>query len=119
MARVLLDSDILIDHLRGAKRIAVQVGEAAYSSVTRAELYAGRNADEGAINDLLGAFEEIPVTRPIAEEAGRIRRESRLPLPDAIIASTAVLSGRDLFTRNRRHFSSVPGLALHQQRRRG
>jgi predicted nucleic acid-binding protein len=110
MASVLLDTDILIDHLRIGRRIPASPVEASYSSITRAELYSGRGADEMVIDDLLSLFEEIPVGRRIAEEAGRIRRAVGLALPDAIIASTAILTGQALLTRNRRHFGSVPGL---------
>jgi len=117
MARVLLDTDVLIDHLRGARRVSVAPAAGAYSSITRAELYAGRGTDEMVIDDLLGAYDEVPVARRIAEEAGRIRREHGLSMPDAIVASTAILTRRELATRNRRDFARVPGLALHEESR--
>lgn len=113
MARVLLGTDILVGHLRLGRGIPVPPEAGAYSSITRAELYAGRGTDERIVDDLLGLFDEVPVGRRIAEEAGRIRRHSSIALPDAIIASTAILTGRELLTRNVRHFESVPGLALH------
>lgn len=113
MARVLLDTDVLIDHLRLGRRVPVVPDEGAYSSITRAELYAGRGTDERVVDELLEVFDEIPVARRIAEEAGRIRREGRLALPDAIVAATAILTGRELLTRNRRHFAGVAGLTLH------
>lgn len=113
MARILFDSDVLIDHLRTGAELGVGPGEAAYSSITRAELFAGRDVDESGLDLLLSAFEEIPVHGPIAEEGGRIRRRMGIPLPDAIIAATAILTNRSLATRNARHFSRIRGLRMH------
>lgn len=113
MARVLLDSDVLIDHLRSGTGLPIRAAEGAYSTVTRAELYAGRGVDEGGVDTLLAAFDEIPVTRPIAERAGRLRRASDILLPDALIAATALVTNRSLATRNTRHFSGIRGLRLH------
>lgn len=112
MARFLVDTDVFIDHLRAGRRVPVPPEEAAYSSITRAELYAGRGTDEAVVDRLLDAFEEIPVDRPVAEEAGRIRRATALTLPDAIIAATSLATARELLSRNVRHFGAVPGLRL-------
>lgn len=56
---------------------------------------------------------ELPVTPEIADSAGLIRREAKLPLPDALIAATAMSSGLALMTRSRRDFERVAGLVLH------
>lgn len=115
MARVLLDTDVLIDHLSDRKRrLPASVEGAAYSSISRAELYSGPGADEGVIDQLLANFEEIEVDRSIAEEAGRIRRITKVKLPDAIIAATAIVSKRALYTRNIRDFKPVKRLRLHR-----
>ncbi|MGH2759462.1 MAG: type II toxin-antitoxin system VapC family toxin, partial [Actinomycetota bacterium] len=70
MPRFLVDTDVLIDHLREGVRVPVPPADTAYSTITRAELYAGRDTDERVIDTLLDAFEEIPVDRRIAESAG-------------------------------------------------
>jgi predicted nucleic acid-binding protein len=113
MPRFVVDTDVFIDHLRASQRVPVTPHDAGYSSLTRAELYAGRNADEGSIDLLLGAFEEIGVTRAVAEEAGRLRRTLGIALADAVVAATALTSGSVLVTRNRRHYERVPKLKLH------
>jgi predicted nucleic acid-binding protein len=113
MARFLVDTDVFVDHLRATRRIPVAPQDAAYSSITRAELYAGTNADEPVIDLLLGAFEEIGVTREIAEHGGRIRRTVGITLPDALIAATAILGRSILVTRNVRPFDRVAGLDIH------
>jgi predicted nucleic acid-binding protein len=74
LAEVVFDTDILVDHLQGTRVIDVGYEGSAYSSVTRAELYSARGANERVIDRLLGQFDEIPVDQTIAEEAGRTRR---------------------------------------------
>lgn len=113
MASFLVDTDVFVDHLRSAQRIPVPPLDSAYSTITRAELYAGRGTDEGRVDLLLGVFEEVPVSREIAEEAGRIRRTVGIAMPDALIAATALTNRCVLVTRNARDFSRVPGLKMH------
>jgi predicted nucleic acid-binding protein len=114
LAKVLLDTDVLIDHLTDQKKsLSGDLTDAAYSSVTRAELYSAPAADEQVIDRLLIQFEEISVDRLIAEEAGRIRRLSKVKLPDALIAATAIVSKRRLLTRNVRDFKKIDRLKLH------
>lgn len=109
---VLLDTDVVIDHLRGARRLAIADGLTSYSVVTRAELFAGRAKEEGAIAQLLGPFRELPVDRAIAECAGRLRRDHGVRIADALIAATALMHGLALVTRNFRDFEHVPRLRL-------
>jgi predicted nucleic acid-binding protein len=110
MAEILLDTDVLIDHLRGKRRLQRPRDGVSYSAITRAELFAGKGADEKGLRTLLAPFRELPVDRAIAELAGRIRRETGVALADALIASTARTHRLTLVTRNRRHFDRVPGL---------
>jgi predicted nucleic acid-binding protein len=112
MADLLVDTDVFVDHLRGRARLRPGRNRLLYSVITRAELFAGRNVDESAVGKLLGPFGEIEVDRDIAEEAGRIRREAGVSLPDCLIAATARLKGIPVVTRNRRHFERVPRLRV-------
>lgn len=111
MADVLVDTDVFIDHLRGAKELRPGRHRLHYSVITRAELVSGNPATD-LVNILLSPFREVIVDRPIAERAGRIRRETALRLPDALIAASAVEHGLRLATRNRIDFQRVPGLRL-------
>lgn len=109
MADVLVDTDIFIDHLRGAAELKVRGHRLQYSVVTRAELFAGSTATD-LVTVLLAPFREVPVGRAIAERAGRIRRETGVRLPDALIAATAVEGRLSLATRNRSDFEPIRGL---------
>jgi len=111
MADVLVDTDIFIDHLRGARPLQPFEGMH-YSVVTRCELFAGRRVDEADVRRLLGPLVEVPVGRAIAETAGRLRRVSRILTPDALIAATALEHSLELMTRNVRDFQNVAGLTL-------
>lgn len=109
---VLVDTDVFVDHLRGAHRLRPPVGRLAYSSVTRCELFAGRFVDEELVRTLLAPFDEVPIDREVAERAGRIRRDGGIRTPDALVAACALIEGLDLVTRNVRDFGRVPGLTV-------
>lgn len=111
--RLLVDTDVLIEHIRGTRRFEPGSADVSVSVVTRTELYAGRAAEEPVIDRLLATFQEIDVDRAIAERAGRLRRAAGIPGPDALIAATALERGLALLTRNARHFDRVSGLETH------
>lgn len=116
MARFLVDTDILIDHLRGYPRARAFLEERyrenddLYCSViTRAELFSGlRPGEEEEVRALLNSLKEIPIDRFVAEEAGAYRRKFRrshqLLLPDALIAASCKVKGSTLVTLNVKHF---------------
>jgi predicted nucleic acid-binding protein len=111
VADLLVDTDIFIDHLRGATALRPGRHRCHYSVITRAELFAGTSGTDLAAR-LLAPFREVPVDRAIAERAGRIRRDTGMPMADALIAATALERTLSLTTRNRRHFEQVRGLRL-------
>jgi predicted nucleic acid-binding protein len=115
VADILVDTDIFADHLRGARELRPGRNRLFYSVITRAELFAGTTAT-GAVSRLLSAFRELPVDRAVAERAGRIRRESGVRLPDALVAATALVHGLGLATRNRRDFDPIRGLRFRALR---
>lgn len=111
MADILVDTDIFIDHLRGAAELKVGRHRLHYSVITRAELFAGATGTDLA-SRVLAPFREIPVDRAIAERAGRIRRATGVRVPDALIAATALERNLGLATRNRKDFEPVRGLRI-------
>ena len=111
VADLLIDTDIFIDHLRGAAELVARRDRLHYSIVTRAELFAGNSATE-LVAQLLAPFRELDVGRVVAERAGRLVREFQLRMPDALIAATAVEYRLILVTRNRKDFDRVRGLRI-------
>ncbi len=112
MADLLVDTDVLVDHLRTGTGFEPGGHSINYSAITRAELFAGRRTDEEVVRRLLGPFRELPVDRRIAELGGRLRRETGVGLADALIAATALQHRLSVLTRNTRHFARVPRLRL-------
>lgn len=115
VADLLIDTDVFIDHLRGAVELRPGRHRLHYSVVTRAELFAGNTATDLA-TQLLAPFRELPVDREVAERAGRVAREHDLRLPDALIAATALEHDLQLSTRNVKDFDRVRGLRLRALR---
>ena len=119
---LLLDTDVVVEFLRGRPRAAEFLesaeGPLAISAVSVAELFAGARGktDEAAIATFLGAFEVVPVDAATAREAGRLRREfgpsHGTGLADAMIAASARHRGARLVTFNRRHFPFVEDLLV-------
>ncbi len=108
---LLVDTDVLVDHLRGARRFEPPA-TVHVSVITRAELFAGRATEKASVVRLLAPFIEHAVDAIVAERAGQIRRTHGLRLPDALIAATALEHGLTLVTRNRRGFEDVSDLRL-------
>jgi predicted nucleic acid-binding protein len=119
---ILVDSDVLIAHLRGAEqarawlRQARTVGPLAVSVVSIAELTGGmRSAERREVWALLGSLRAEPVTELVARRAGEFMRQYRrshsgIGLADYLIAATTELHGLTLATLNVRHFPMFPDL---------
>jgi predicted nucleic acid-binding protein len=117
MADVLLDSDVVIWHLRGRETVVQHVrGLAArvrlgLSAITRAEVLQGmRPAEEEQTLRFLDACEVLPVDAPTADRAAALVRAERakgrtVHLPDALIAAAAIGAGVVLHTCNERHYA--------------
>ncbi len=119
---ILVDSDILIAHLRGveaARRWLMETrreGPLALSVVSIAELAGGmRSAERREVWRLLASFRAEPVTEVIARRAGDFGRQFRrshsgIGLGDYLIAATADVKGYRLATLNVRHFPMISDL---------
>jgi len=116
LADVFVDTDVLVDHLRGHARFSPGRDRVLYSVVTRAELFAGRTVDEHAVRTLLEPFVEVPIDREVAESAGAVRHVTGVPLADALVAASALSRGATLLTRNRRDFDRIPRLRVRTPR---
>jgi len=111
MSLYLLDSAILIDHLRGITQAttwlaSMQKGDALISVITKAELLSGGTGDERlAAIELCEQFECLSITPPIAVAAAELRRKHRWKLPDAFQAALASSRHLKLATRNTKDFN--------------
>ena len=114
MRTVLVDTDILINFLRGRENarqfLFSLIDDAAIScsAITVAEIFAGMRASEvQKTRDLMDNLDVIPVTREIAEQAGRYKgsiKSHSLELDDCIIAASAFVGKAILATGNGRHY---------------
>lgn len=120
---VLVDTSILIDHLRGnaearqALRKAADSGRrVAASVVTKVEVLAGmRPSEEDRTRRLLDVIDWVDVDDPIAEQAGALANQYLRSHPGVdpigyIIAATAQALDADLWTANLKHFPMFPQL---------
>jgi len=106
----LLDSVILIDHLRGLEAATkwlgkLRDGEAVLSVITRAEVLSGGTEEEaiGAL-ELCDEFECLPLTRDDATSAAALGRKHGWKIPDAFQAAVALRTDLKLVTRDYRGF---------------
>ncbi len=128
IVRYLLDSDLLIEHLRGRQQAKAYIlalnsqGELLVSAITVAELFAGarREGDKEAIDDLLLLARIIAVDETIAKQGGLYRQQygksHGTSLMDALIAATAETEGATFVTFNRRHFPMIANLQVPYER---
>lgn len=121
---VVVDTSVLIDHLRGRDEAralltaAVTSGERLVGSVlTRTEILAGVRHREGPVTRaLLGVLDWVPVDDALADAAGALAQRFLASHPgvdtvDYVVAATVERLGARLWTRNVKHFPMVPGLA--------
>ena len=110
--RFVVDTNIFI--LRFNDRLADlwPRGEIICSIITEIELLSFSkltSAEEALIRDTLAKLAIYGIDQDIKEEAIRLRRESGLKLPDAIIAATAICHQAVLVT-NDAELQNMPGL---------
>ncbi len=123
---LLIDTDILIDYLRG-KQQAISFLESSeqnlvLSSINVAELYSvvGKGEEEKNLKIFLQAFEIIPVTNEIAVKGGFYRRDflksHGIGLADSIVAATAELFHFELVTLNENHYPMLNNIFVPYQK---
>ena len=117
-----VDTDILIDYLRGLENARIFLLEASKTTVLSisvisvVEIYSGaetKNLQKKKMIDLfLQNFRIIPVSIEVARFAGELRRDYRRPFADMIVAATALTHGLELVTKNTKHFRAIQMLEL-------
>lgn len=114
MKNVLVDTDILIDFLRGKEKAKAFLSSLVkepvvyISALTIVELHAGMKEHEREQTaDLIDSLNVVDVNREIAEKAGQYKRTLKtqaLELDDCIIAATAFVKQAVLATGNIKHY---------------
>jgi predicted nucleic acid-binding protein len=123
---LLLDTDVLIDYLRGQANAVSFISGAGWSlqisSVTVAELYVGvrEGTERKCLERLISVLEVIDITPAIATQAGLWRRDygksHGTGLMDALTAATAYHTGGTLVTLNAKHFPMLKSVRVPYQK---
>ena len=122
--KALVDSSIVIDHLRSYERtkdtkftVIYQECETIYFSlITIAEIFSGLSAGKmkKEIKDIFSLGNIIEVNQSLMEQAGCIRRETEIHLIDAVISACALKLDLPVATLNMKDFAKVPKLKLYK-----
>jgi len=118
---VVLDTTVLIDHLRtyepATRYLSGLESRPSCSEISRIEVIQGlRSAERDAAERLFSVIDWVPVTESIARRAGVLGRRWRRSHPgigaaDLAIAATAEQLEASLATRNIKHFPMFGELA--------
>jgi len=114
MKNVLVDTDVLINFLRGRQAakdfLFSLLDESVFycSVITVAEIYAGmREHEREKTAELIDSLNVVDVSREIAEKAGKYKRDEKkekLELDDCLIAATVFAKKAVLATGNAKHY---------------
>lgn len=117
---ILLDTDVLVDFLRGHDKAVAFVNTHSariiLSAIVVAELYAGvkGNEEHVALEGFVSLFRVVPVSAEIAKAGGLYKRDygtsHGVGLADALLAATAEAEDAELKTLNRKHYPMLKGL---------
>jgi len=114
MRQIVIDTDVLILHLRGNESVCEMLRDVAQdsllccSAITIGEIHTGmRDEEREKTVKLLNSLAVIDVDRKIAALAGDYRRTIKshhLELDDCLIAATCVVNKATLITGNIKHY---------------
>ena len=117
---ILVDTDVLIDFLRGYGPAVSFVDDHSdrivLPAIVIAELYAGvkGDAEQTVLENLLSLLRVVPISDEIARLGGLYRRDygrsHGTGLSDALVAATALLEGAELKTLNVKHYPMFEGI---------
>ena len=123
--KMVIDSSILIDYIRGGSKWEEFVQEVSADTefylptIVIYELFAGASTKSlkhsQELTDFLKRFEKIDLTEQIAKRAGELFRDlsQKIEIPDYIIAASALEIGGAVVTLNQKHFAQIPQLKLY------
>lgn len=124
MAKILVDTSIVIEHLRlrdKRRTTFYRLFKARHdlftSILTHTESYAGKSVWEKEevrthLKNLLSGLKILPFNEDTSEQAGKISAQYNIEIVDAIIAATAINNKLTLATLNVRDFEKIDGVNL-------
>ncbi|MBI4127106.1 type II toxin-antitoxin system VapC family toxin [Candidatus Peregrinibacteria bacterium] len=85
--------------------VIVEIEALSFSRLSEDEVYFLKNFFKSN-------FHSVNLDSNIADITAALRRESKIKLPDALIAATAISMKASLLTRNIKDFKNIPGLKI-------
>lgn len=125
---VVLDTNIVIDHLRqlpsgrsALDRLNVHLPteQLGLSTISVQELFEGQSTRQSSeaqlLLEIIAPMHALPYVFAIARLAGFIARDQKQPIDfaDAAIAATAIIYKAKLYTLNVKDFKNIPNLELY------
>lgn len=114
---ILVDTDVLVDFLRGYNKAVAFVNEFSsriiLSPIVVAELFAGVKGQQEltVLENFVSLFRIVPITVDIAKVGGLYKRDfgntHGVGLADAILAATADIEKAELKTLNVKHYPMI------------
>ncbi|MDO8570710.1 MAG: type II toxin-antitoxin system VapC family toxin [Candidatus Daviesbacteria bacterium] len=123
--KLIVDTSILIDHLRGGnawKKIAGEIDDDTQlfvPTIVLFELFSGTSTKDPVnvrqIYKLLSNFQRLDLSEAVARQAGELYRDTKktLQVPDYIIAASALQMNATVVTLNKKHFAQITHLSLY------
>ncbi len=122
--KLVLDSSIVIDHLR-TKKLSTAFFDAwnshdfMISLVTVAELYSGKSVQSPGparreLEDILSGIEVVSLTLTTVKRVGDLRARYQLSLGDAFVAVLAIEQQSQVLTLDRKDFEKVKEITLYR-----
>ena len=121
MGKTLIDTNVVIDFLNrklpraGYRYVSQEFKKGLHLSViTKIELLTLNvgHGEEAILKNFISSSKLLSITDDVVEMAIRIGKPASIKIPDAIIASTALVNRLDLITRNVKDFRMVEGLKV-------
>ena len=116
MANILLDSDVIIEWLRGHEPFVTQIAQLLeqhsqlfWTPVSVAEVYAGvRKSEETKAGNLFILLESVSISPDIGKKAGEYlklyAKSHGVEIADVLVAACAFRENLSLWTLNRKHY---------------
>ncbi len=122
---ILCDTNILIEFYKNNSKVIYELrriglDRLAVSAITQAELYYGaiNKVELNKIKKHLGLLHffsiDVMISAQFIELMETYSLSHKLSIPDALIASTALVYNLDLYTLNIKDFHFIEGLNLHE-----